>query len=66
MQANMILKHLETGASLSPIEALQNMGVFRLAARIEELRKKGHNILTENVKKNGKEFARYTLVRRKV
>ena len=41
------------------------MGVFRLAARIEELRKKGHNILTENVKKNGKEFARYTLVKRK-
>jgi hypothetical protein len=61
----MILKYLETGASLTPIEALQTMGVFRLAARIEELRKKGHNILTENVKKNGKEFARYTLVKRK-
>jgi hypothetical protein len=61
----MILKYLETGRALTPIEALQTMGVFRLAARIEELRKKGHNILTENVKKNGKEFARYTLVKRK-
>ena len=50
---------------MSPMEASQLMGVFRLAARIEELRKKGHNILTEEVTENGKTFARYNLVKGK-
>jgi hypothetical protein len=59
----MILKFLEAGNTLSPMEALNLMGVFRLAARIEELRKKGHNILTEEVTENGKTFARYHLVK---
>ena len=57
----MILKFLEAGNTLTPIEALQMMGVFRLAARIDELRKRGHNILTEEVSQNGKTFARYYL-----
>ena len=61
----MILKFLEAGNTLSPMEALNLMGVFRLAARIEELRKKGHNILTEEVLENGKTFARYHLVKGK-
>ena len=60
----MILKFLEAGNTLSPMEALNLMGVFRLAARIEELRKKGHNILTEEVTENGKTFARYHLVKK--
>ena len=50
---------------MSPMEALNLRGVFRLAARIEELRKKGHNILTEEVTENGKTFARYHLVKGK-
>jgi len=41
------------------------MGVLRLAARIEDLRKSGHNIITEEVKHNGKTFARYHLVKGK-
>ena len=61
----MILKFLEAGNTLSPMEALNLMGVFRLAARIEELRKKVHNILTEEVTENGKTFARYHLVKGK-
>jgi hypothetical protein len=61
----MILKFLEAGNTLSPMEALNLMGVFRLAARIEELRKKGHNILTEEVTENGKTFARYHLLKGK-
>ena len=61
----MILKFLEAGNTLSPMEALNLMGVFRLAARIEELRKAGHNILTEEVTENGKTFARYHLVKGK-
>lgn len=61
----MILKYLEAGNTLTPMEALQMMGVFRLAARIEDLRKKGHNIITEEVNQAGKTFARYHLVKGK-
>ena len=64
-QSNMILKFLEAGNTLTPMEALSMMGVFRLAARIDELRKKGHNILTEEVSQNGKIFARYHLAKGK-
>ena len=53
------------GHALTALEALQMMGVFRLAARIDELRKKGHNILTEEVSQGGKTFARYHLAKGK-
>jgi len=59
----MIFRYLDAGNSLTPLDALGMMGVFRLAARIEELRKKGHNILTEEVTINGKTYARYHLVK---
>jgi len=52
---------LESGASLTPMEALDRYGSFRLAAHIEVLRKQGHNIFTKMVNQNGKEFASYTL-----
>ena len=48
---------------MTPLEALQMMGVFRLAARIEDLRRKGHNIVTEEVTEGNKTFARYHLVK---
>jgi hypothetical protein len=48
---------------LTALEALKMMGVFRLAARIEDLRRKGHNIVTEEVQEGGKNFARYHLVK---
>jgi len=41
-----ILKRLQTGRTLSPIEALIDFRCFRLAARINELRNKGYNIVT--------------------
>jgi hypothetical protein len=53
------------GHTLTALEALQMMGVFRLAARIEDLRRKGHNIVTEEVTEGNKTFARYHLVERK-
>jgi hypothetical protein len=48
---------------LTALEALQMMGVFRLAARIEDLRRKGHNIVTEEVTEGNKTFARYHLMK---
>ena len=47
---------------ISPLEALQEYGCFRLAARIAELREDGLNIETVQTKQNGKTFATYQLV----
>jgi len=55
-----ILKHLKK-KSITPIEALELYGCFRLSARILELRKAGHDIITNHVTKNGKTFAEYSL-----
>ena len=46
-QSQAILEHLKAGKTISPIEALNLYGSFRLAARISDLRKEGHNIVTE-------------------
>lgn len=48
-QKSRILRHLETYGSITPIEALQDYGVYRLGARIFDLRKDGHAIRSETV-----------------
>lgn len=63
-QADQILAHLESGQTITPIEALELYRCFRLAARIADLKALGHNILTEMVESpEGKRYARYSLVR---
>lgn len=44
-----ILRHLETYGSITPMEALQDYGIYRLGARIYDLRKDGHAIRIETV-----------------
>lgn len=61
-QCQDIFEHLKR-QSITPIEALNKFGCFRLASRINDLRKMGHNIITQTVRKNGKKFARYVLVK---
>lgn len=62
-QKENILSHLEDGKSITPIEALNKFGCFRLAARIFELREEGHDIICEKIKiKNGKKIGVYTMV----
>ena len=58
-QRDAILWHLERRGSITPIEALNELGCFRLAARIEELRRAGHSIRTTIEKRRGKRWARY-------
>ena len=59
-QNRAILLYLESGGSLSTIDALEKFGSFRLSARINDLRNQGHNIRTEKFKTpNGKTVARY-------
>lgn len=60
-QTKLILEHLRKGNSLTPIEALNLFGCFRIAARVLELKKQGHNIKTETIKKGKKSFASYKL-----
>ena len=43
-QTNKILEHLLTGEELTPLEALEKFGCFRLAARVYDLRKEGIDI----------------------
>ena len=61
-QNAMILNFLESGGSLTPIEALEKFQCFRLAARMNDLRKKGYVIETEILKDdNGKSYASYSI-----
>ncbi len=60
-QNEKIKDHLIKGKSITPIEALNKFGCFRLAARIADLRNEGVNIATKNVTKEGKTFASYSL-----
>lgn len=60
-QNQMVLKHLQSGKSLSPLEALELYGIFRLGARVWDLKKQEIPIVTKMVTKNGKRFASYML-----
>ena len=60
-QNTQILSYLKQGKKLTPITALNKFGCFRLSARILDLRKQGHNINTENITKQGKTFAQYSM-----
>ena len=62
-QKAQIEKWLKRGRRLNPAQALKNFGSFRLAARIDELRKDGLEIETKYQHKDGKRFASYGLAR---
>ena len=59
-QAEHILQALKDGDRLTPLDALNRFGVFRLAARVSELRRDGHDIVT-TTRKGGKQYAVYHL-----
>ncbi len=60
-QNQKILAHLTRGQVLTPMTALSRFGVFRLAARVAELKRAGHDIRTHLVKRGGKVFAAYLM-----
>lgn len=59
-QTARILTHIKR-EPITPIQALNLYGCFRLAARISDLRDQGHVIDTEMVESNGKRYAKYRL-----
>jgi len=65
--AQLVLEYIEEFGSITPLDALRDLGVYRLSARISDLRKMGYNIDTkmESVKtmrKKNCRVARYSLV----
>ena len=67
-QNRMILEYMKEYGSITPMEALDGeidlckINCFRLAARIDELRREGHPIRTEMVHTTtGKMHAKYRL-----
>ena len=61
-----VLEWLQSGHTITPLEALQKFGSLRLSAIIFDLRQKGHDIITfreESVDKYGhkKAYARYAM-----
>jgi len=60
-QKEAILRHLQSGRAITPLEALELYGCFRLGARIWELRDEGYEIKSENVKQGKKTFSSYRL-----
>jgi hypothetical protein len=60
-QNEQIIAALKNGP-LTPMDALARFGIFRLAARIVELRERGYPVAVEKHKTpTGKIVARYTL-----
>lgn len=67
-QQQTILKHLQEHSFITPNSSLQSYSIYRLSDVILKLRRKGHNIRTENMRgKNqfGQEvgYARYSLIK---
>ena len=61
-QRNNVLEHLESGREITPLDALEQYGCFRLAAVIWNLRDEGYKISTKTVtSRYGKKFASYKL-----
>ena len=64
-QKSKIMSHLQSGQSITPIDALERYGCFRLAAIIHTLKNDyGMNIKTELIKnKYGTKYGKYTLIK---
>jgi hypothetical protein len=60
-QRDRILRHLDDFGTITPVEAMREYGIMRLAARIEELRKEGYLIeaSTETSRNRYGETTRY-------
>lgn len=62
-----VIKHLKEFRSITPIEALNHCGSFRLSAVIYNLKKEGYKFNTERVRVKTRDgfsyVAKYSLVR---
>ena len=61
-----VLNHLQTYGHITPLEALERYGSFRLGALIFNLRQEGHDIKTDIMRNNRTKsnYALYSMKRR--
>ena len=62
-KTQLILKHLKRGAGITPMQAWEKYGVYRLSSVIHSLRKRGFKIQTEIRAYNGSDYAYYIMRR---
>ena len=60
-QKSLVLNHLKNDNGITPLEALNKFGAFRLSAIIFDLKKDGYDIDTEIINNGGKHYANYKL-----
>lgn len=48
-QCELILDYMKQFGSINPLQALYDIGCFRLASRISDLKKQGYPIISERV-----------------
>jgi hypothetical protein len=62
-QTDQVLSYMRLWGSVTPLQAMHDIGCMRLAARIKDLRDRGYRIETRTIEsKNGKRYASYRLV----
>ena len=62
-QNKQILGYLQTGRTLSSLQALTLFRCMRLASRINDLRRDGHEIVTDIIYQDDKHWASYKLIK---
>ena len=61
-QTERVLNHLRERGSITPVEALHVHGIYRLAARVNDLKKRGVNVVARMKQDiNGHRYAEYRL-----
>ncbi len=62
-QCDRILRHLNDHGSITSLEAVQEYGILRLASRINDLKRRGHKIIsiTEKSKNRYGEPTKYSV-----
>ena len=60
-QNKILKKHLKSGKSIAPLQALSMFGIYRLSARINDLRNDGLNVKTTMVYEHPIKYAKYHL-----
>lgn len=60
-QNKILKKHLKSGKSIAPMQALNQYGIYRLASRINDLRNEGLNVKTKMIYEHPIRYAKYHL-----
>lgn len=65
-QNDLVLEYIKEYGGITPLEAIRDLGVYRLSARISDLKRKGFSIVSNTVAVKNRRgttsrIARYTL-----